>query len=74
MKLQSKGKKVGDVIVSIWSTEEQGLSIQDGGKWVLICETHGGIAQDTNYARLWSHADEVAEWCGECQENAKVGA
>jgi hypothetical protein len=73
MALQSKSKKVGDVIVTICLTEDEGLSVKDGGKWLLMCETHGRIAQDTNYARLWSNADEVADWCEECQQ-AKVGA
>ena len=68
MTLQNKSKKVGDVIVSIWSTEEQGLSVEEGGKWVIICETHGGIIQGTNFARLWSHANQVGEWCEACQQ------
>jgi hypothetical protein len=58
-----KSKKIGDFTITICLTEAEGLCVEDGGKWVLMCEEHGSIIQDTNKARLWSHADEVADWC-----------
>lgn len=72
MTTTTKSKKVKDVIVTLCLTEDEGLDINDGGKWLLMCETHGGIVQDTNKTRLWKAADEVTDWCGECQ--AKAGA
>jgi hypothetical protein len=58
-----KSKKVGNATVTICLTEDEGLCVADGGKWLLMCEDHGSILQDTNKTRLWAHADEVAEWC-----------
>jgi hypothetical protein len=72
MNATTKSKKVGDVIVTLCLTEDEGLCIEDGGKWLLMCETHGGIVQDTNKTRLWANANEVSDWCEECR--AKVGA
>jgi hypothetical protein len=72
MNATTKSKKVGDVIVTLCLTEDEGLCVEDGGKWLLMCETHGGILQDTNKSRLWSDANEVADWCDGCKE--KVGA
>jgi hypothetical protein len=70
MNATTKSKKVGDVIVTICLTEDEGLCVEDGGKWLLMCETHGGILQDTNKSRLWSDANEVADWCDGCKEKA----
>ncbi len=67
----AKSKKVKDVEVSICLTEEEGLCVEDGGKWLLTCEAHGFILQGTNYRRLWGAADEVADWCEVCKENGK---
>jgi hypothetical protein len=67
-----KSKKVQGSTVTICSTESEGLSVEDGGKWVLICEEHGSIIQDNNKYELWKHANEVAEWCEiHNQEGAK---
>ena len=72
----AKNKKVlvGEefVTVSICLTEEEGLDVLDGGKWLLICEAHSSIIQDTNHRRLWAHADEVSDWCEECRVNDRV--
>lgn len=54
-------------------TEDEGLSIEDGGKYVLMCEEHGSIVQDTNKKRLWEQVTEVADWC-EVHNEVKVGA
>ena len=74
--MNSKSKKVlvGTELVTVTMclAEDEGLSIDDGGKWVLMCESHGGIAQDTNKRRLWSNADEVSEWCEECRIDDRV--
>lgn len=70
--MTTKSKQVSGVTVTLCSTESEGLCIADGGKWLLMCETHGGIVQDTNKKRLWSLANEVTSWCSECQ--AKVVA
>ena len=59
-----KEKTVDGFKVFMCLTEEEGLSVEDGGKWVLICEEHGGLIQDSNKTRLWQNADEVADWCG----------
>lgn len=58
-----KEKTVNGFKVFMCLTEEEGLCVEDGGKWVLICEEHGSLIQDTNKTRLWQHADEVADWC-----------
>ena len=72
----AKNKKVlvGDefVTVSICLTEDEGLDVNDGGKWLLICEAHTSIVQDSNYRRLWANADEVSDWCEECRSNDRV--
>jgi len=43
-----------------------GLSEEDGGKWVLMCEAHKCFIDDTNKARLWQHNNESENWCEEC--------
>ena len=62
-----KTKKVGNVKVTLCLTEEEGLCVADGGKWLLMCEDHGFILQDTNKSRLWSNANEVSNWCTVCK-------
>jgi hypothetical protein len=71
---KSKKVLVGDEYVtdSICLTEEEGLDINDGGKWLLMCDAHSFIVQDSNYRRLWSTADEVSDWCEECRINDRV--
>ena len=68
-----KTKQVGDVKVTLCLTEEEGLCVEDGGKWLLMCETHGQIVQDTNKSRLWGWASTPDQWCGACK-SAKVVA
>lgn len=68
----ARSKKVDGVTVSICLTEDEGLDINDGGKWLLICEAHSSIVQDSNYRRLWANADEVSDWCEECRTNDRV--
>jgi len=68
-----KTKQVGNVKVTLCLTEEEGLCIQDGGKWLLMCETHGGIVQGTNKSRLWGWSNMPTEWCDGCK-HAKVVA
>ena len=63
MSTDYKTKIVGGVQVTLCLTEAEGLSVEDGGKWVLICEKHSSIIQDTNKRRLWSQVDEVSDWC-----------
>jgi hypothetical protein len=74
--MTSKSKKVlvgsETVTVTICLTEDEGLDINDGGKWLLMCENHGFIVQDTNKRRLWGAADEVSDWCEECRINDRV--
>ena len=69
----TKSKKVGDVIVTICLTEDEGLDVLDGGKWLLMCENHGGIIQDTNKSRLWGWASTPEQFCDGCR-NAKAVA
>lgn len=72
--MKSKKVQVGSetVTVTICLTEEEGLDIKDGGKWLLMCEDHGFIVQDTNMRRLWGAADEVSDWCEMCRINDRV--
>lgn len=72
MTLAAKSKKVDGVTVSICLTEDEGLDVNDGGKWLLICEAHSSIVQGSNYRRLWANADEVSDWCEECRINDRV--
>ena len=53
---------------TIYSAEELGVSAEDGGKWVLVCEPHGQIVQDTNKKRLAQWKNHSAQWCSDCQE------
>ncbi len=73
-KMKSKKVQVGSetVTVTICLTEDEGLDINDGGKWLLICEDHSSIIQDTNMRRLWGSADEVSDWCESCRINDRV--
>jgi len=70
----TKSAKIDGVIVTLCLTVDEGLSIADGGKWVLMCKTHGGIVQDTNKVRLWKNRFDVLDWCEECQDSVKAGA
>ena len=74
--MNSKSKKVlvgsETVTVTICLTEDESLDINDGGKWLLICEDHSSIIQDTNMRRLWAWADLVSDWCEECRVNDRV--
>ncbi len=72
MALKAQSKKIDGVTVTICLTEDEGLCIEDGGKWLLMCEEHGSIVQDSNYRRLWANADEVSDWCEECRINDRV--
>lgn len=72
MALKAQSKKIDGVTVTICLTEDEGLCIEDGGKWLLMCEDHGSIVQDSNYRRLWANADEVSDWCEECRINDRV--
>jgi hypothetical protein len=69
----TKTKIVGDVTVTLCLAELEGLDSIDGGKWLLMCETHGGIIQDTNKNRLWGWATQPQSWCGTCK-NIEVAA
>ena len=64
----AKSKKVGNVKVTLCLTEEEGLDVLDGGKWLLMCETHSGIVQGTNKSRLWGWAGIPEEWCDGCRK------
>jgi hypothetical protein len=72
MALKAQSKKIDGITVTICLTEDEGLCIEDGGKWLLMCEEHGSIIQDSNYRRLWANADEVSDWCEECRINDRV--
>ena len=48
---------------TLYHVDEVGLSAEDGGRWVLICDTHGHIIQDTNRRRLSQWKNHVIEWC-----------
>ena len=64
----SATKIVRDTKITICLATDEGLSVQDGGKWLLMCETHGCILQDTNKSRLWGWADQPEIFCGGCKE------
>jgi hypothetical protein len=53
-------------LVTLADVDFFGLSEEDGGKWVLMCEVHKVFIQDTNKARLWQHNNESENWCEEC--------
>ena len=66
-----KSKNVKGFQVELDLSESFGLSDKDGGKWTMVCISHGYLIQDNNKARLWGHADSVAEWC-EIHNEVKV--
>jgi hypothetical protein len=74
--LTDKRKATKQGVVALAHADFFGLSELDGGKWVLMCETHSEFIQDTNKKRLWSNANESFAWCASCQKIAdeKVGA
>lgn len=74
MKITTKSKKVGSVVVTLCLTEDEGLDILDGGKWLLMCETHGGITQDTNKNRLWGWSSTPSGFCDGCRYAELVSA
>jgi hypothetical protein len=59
----NKTKVINGSTVELCHVDDYGLSADDGGKWLLICVAHGSIIQDTNKARLWQNANDVANWC-----------
>lgn len=64
-------------LVTMSDVDWFGLAEEDGGKWVLMCETHKEFIQDTNKKRLWEFCTESENWCQSCQEifyAKKVGA
>lgn len=63
-----KQKLTKTALVTIASVDFFGLSEEDGGKWVLMCEKHKEFIQDTNKKRLWEHNDQSWAWCMSCQE------
>lgn len=69
----TKTKLVGDVKVTLCLTEEEGLCIEDGGKWLLMCEAHGQFIQGTNKSRLWGWASTPEQFCHGCR-NEEAGA
>jgi hypothetical protein len=64
----TKQKATEQGLITLSDVEYFGLSKEDGGKWVLMCETHNEFIQDTNKSRLWSHSDQSWAWCASCQE------
>jgi hypothetical protein len=63
-----KRKVTKQGVVALAHIDFFGLSELDGGKWVLMCETHSEFIQDTCKKRLWSYANESFAWCASCQE------
>lgn len=63
-----KTKKVNNSQISLYPTVELGLTVGDGGKWVLICEDHGSILQDNNKKRLWGWANTPDTFCELCRD------
>lgn len=59
-------------LVVLAETTEFGLSVDDGGRWLLVCDPHAGILQcDTQRAaRRFLSAPE--EWCPICQETVET--
>jgi hypothetical protein len=55
-------------LVTMASVNWFGLSEEDGGKWVLMCEVHKIFIQDTNKKRLWTNHNESELWCEDCAE------
>ena len=63
----TKSKVSGNVTITLCLAEDEGLDSRDGGKWLLMCETHGGIIQDTNKSRLWGWATQPQQFCHGCR-------
>ena len=68
MILKEKNTKFGLVTLS---TAE---CVEDGGKYQLLCDTHGYLIQDNDKNRLWKWANWPFDWCGACHdENEAAG-
>jgi len=68
MFIKHKNTKAG--LITLADTDYFGLSADDGGKWVLMCEKHSEFIQDTCKKRLWTHANESFAWCESCGEES----
>ena len=62
----ARGKGKNGVTTVLCETEAQGLDPEGGGKYVLICDEHGSIIQDTSKARLKGWKNYPEEWCEDC--------
>lgn len=52
--------------VVIYIGEEQGIPESDGGKYAVVCETHGTLVQTTNLPNARSAMKDPREWCECC--------
>ncbi len=69
---QMKTRIVAGKRITLSLTEFEGLDPECGGKWLLMCESHGFILQDTNRRRLWAWSNSPEDWCEECRTDDRV--
>ena len=56
--------------VSVYEAERQGIDVEDGGKWAVICEKHGSTLQvDTRRLAERDACAGSAEFCEECRDD-----
>lgn len=53
-------------LVVLCLTEGQGLSVEDGGKYLLMCEAHNRILQHDNKRFSLELMRHPEEWCEVC--------
>ena len=63
----TKARSTG-VIVILVDAESQGINVEDGGKWALICDDHGSLLQDDKQSNLRGWLAHPEDWCEECRE------
>jgi hypothetical protein len=56
-------------LVILADTAEFGLSVDDGGRYLLVCDPHGGILQSDAAATARYYLRHPEEWCPTCQDS-----
>lgn len=66
-KAHTRARSTGTLVI-LCDTEAQGVSLDDGGPYMLICEEHAGSLNldDSATARWMMRHPE--EWCPGCQD------
>lgn len=65
-KAHTRARSTG-TLVYLCDAEEQGISAEDGGKYLLICEPHAGSLNVPILEQARGLMRHPEEWCPSCQ-------